>query len=116
MAVNDALRLAGPLAILAAALLPAIAYPGDEDAKPAYMIYINPETGKYTTEDPEAGNTNDSVVPARPASGNTNDSVVPARPASGNSQPNLTVLIVGGSALAVLLVGGLLKRQRRQIT
>ncbi|MCH8059004.1 MAG: hypothetical protein IIA11_00955 [Proteobacteria bacterium] len=114
--MNDALRLAGPLAILAAALLPAITYPGDEDAKPAYMIYINPETGKYTTEDPEAGNTNDSVVPARPASGNTNDSVVPARPASGNSQPNLTVLIVGGSALAVLLVGGLLKRQRRQIT
>ena len=102
MAVNDALRLAGPLAILAAVLLPAIAYPGDEDTKPAYMIYIDPETGKYTTEDP--------------ASGNTNDSVVPAEPASGNSQLKLTLLIVGGSVLAVLLVGGLLKHQRRQIT
>lgn len=102
MAVNDALRLAGPLAFLAAVLLPAIAYPGDEDTKPAYMIYIDPETGKYTTEDPEAGNTNDSVVTAGPA--------------SGNSQPNLTLLIVGGSALAVLLVGGLLKHHRRRIT
>ncbi|MCH7637230.1 MAG: hypothetical protein IIA12_06120 [Proteobacteria bacterium] len=100
--MNDALRLAGPLAILAAVLLPAIAFPGDEDTKPAYMIYIDPETGKYTTEDP--------------ASGNTNDSVVPARPASGNSQPKLTLFIVGGSVLAVLLVGGLLKHQRRQIT
>ncbi len=102
MAVNDALRLAGPLAILAAVLLPAIAYPGDEDTKPAYMIYIDPETGKYTTEDPEAGNTNDSVVLAKPA--------------SGNSQQKLTLLIVGGSVLAALLVGGLLKHQRRQIT
>jgi hypothetical protein len=101
MAVNDALRLACPLAILAAAILPAIAYPGDEDTKPAYMIYIDPETGKYTTEDPEAGNTNDNVVPARPE--------------AGSSQPKLTLLIVGGSAIAVLLVGGLLQHQRRQI-
>ncbi len=95
-----ALRLACPLAILAVALLPATAYSGDEDTKPAYMIYIDPETGKYTTEDPEAGNTNDSVVRAIPA--------------SGNSQSKLPLLIVGGSALAVLLVGGLLKHQRRQ--
>ena len=100
MAVNDALRLACPLAILAALLLPATAYPGDEDTKPAYMIYIDRETGKYTTEDPEAGNTNHSVVRAKPA--------------SGNSQSKLPLLIVGGSALAVLLVGGLLKHQRRQ--
>ena len=78
------------------------AYPGDEDTKPAYMIYIDPDTGKYTTEDPDAGNTNAPVVPARPA--------------SGNSQTKLTLLIVGGSVLAVLLVGGLLKHQRRQIT
>ncbi len=97
--MNDALRLACPLAILAAVLLPATAYPGDEDTKPAFMIYIDPETGKYTTEDPEAGNSNDSVVLAKPA--------------SGNSQPKLSWLIVGGSALAVLLVGGLLKHQRR---
>ncbi len=97
--MNDALRLACPLVILAAVLLPATAYPGDEDTKPAFMIYIDPETGKYTTEDPEAGNTNDSIVRAKPA--------------SGNSQLKLSWLIVGGSALAVLLVGGLLKHQRR---
>ena len=102
MAVNDALRLAGPLAILAAVLLPAIAYPGDEDTKPAYMIYIDPETGKYTTEDPEAANKNTSVVPAQPV--------------SGNRQTKLLLLVVGGCAAAVLLVGGLLRHQRRQET
>ena len=93
MAVNDALRLAGPLAILAAVLLPAIAYPGDEDTKPAYMIYIDPETGKYTTEDP--------------ASGNTNDSVVPARPASGESNPGSPLPIVIGCPLAAFPLGAL---------
>ncbi len=102
MGVIDVWRLACALAILAAALLPATAYAGDEDTKPAYMIYIDPETGKYTTEDPDAGNTNAPIVPARPA--------------SGNSQQKLTLLIVGGSVLAALLVGGLLKHQRRQIT
>ena len=100
--MNDALRLAGPLAILAAVLLPAIAYPGDEDTKPAYMIYIDPETGKYTTEDP--------------GSGNTNAPIVPARPASGESNPSSPLLIVIGCALAALLVGGLLQHQRRRIT
>ena len=100
--MNDALRLACPLAILAAVLLPAIAYAGDEDSKPAYMIYIDPDTGKYTTEDPDAGNTNAPIVPARPA--------------SGESNPSSPLLIVIGCALAALLVGGLLQHQRRQIT
>ena len=100
--MNDALRLACPLAILAAALLTATAYAGDEDSEPAYMIYIDPDTGKYTTEDPDAGNANAPIVPARPE--------------AGSSQPKLTLLIVGGSAIAVLLVGGLLQHQRRQIT
>lgn len=97
----DALRLACPLAILATTLLPAIAYSGDEDTKPAYMIYIDPETGKYTSEDPYADNTNDGVARAEPA--------------SGDARPNLPLLIVGGGALAVLLVGVLLNHQRRQL-
>ena len=100
--MNDALRLACLLAILAAALLPAIAYAGDEDSKPAYMIYIDPETGKYTTEDPDAASKRDSIVPAKPA--------------SGTSQLKLPLLIVGGCALAVLLIGGLLQHQRRRTT
>ena len=98
--MTDALRLVCRVAILVAALLTVTAYPGDEDSKPAYMIYIDPETGKYTTEDPEAANKIDSFVPAKPV--------------SGNGQPKLPLLIVGGCALAVLLVGGLLKYQRRQ--
>ena len=98
----DALRLACWVAILAAAVLPTTAYPGDEDTRPAYMIYIDPDTGKYTTEDPEAANKNTSVVPATPA--------------SANSQHKKSLLIVVGGALAVLLVVGLLKHQRRQET
>jgi len=98
--VTDVWRLACPLVILAAALLPTTAFAGDEDTKPAYMIYIDPETGKYTTDDPDAGNTNAPVVPARPASGEGN--------------PSSPLLIVIGGALAVLLIGGLLKHQRRQ--
>ena len=96
----DALRLICWVAILAAAVLPTTAYPGDEDTKPAYMIYIDPETGKYTTEDPHADRTNDPVVPARPG--------------AGDSQPNSPLFIVIGGVLAILLVGGLLKHQRRQ--
>ena len=97
----DALRLTcWLLAILAAVVLPTTAYPGDDDTKPAYMIYIDPDTGKYTTEDPDAGSTNAPVVPARPA--------------SGDSNPGSPLFIVIGGALAVLLVGVMLKRQRRQ--
>ena len=98
----DALRLTCWVAILAVAVLPTTAYPGDEDTKPAYMIYIDPDTGKYTTEDPDAGNTNAPVVPARPASGDRN--------------PSSLLFIVIGGALAVLLIGGLIKHQRGQIT
>ena len=98
--MNDALHLTCWVALLAAAVLPTAAYPGDEDTKPAYMIYIDPDTGKYTTEDPDAGNTNAPIVPARPASG------------EGNTSSPL--LIVVGGALAVLLIGGLLNHQRRQ--
>ena len=96
----DALRLICWVAILAAAVLPTTAYPGDEDTKPAYMIYIDPDTGKYTTEDPDAGNTNAPVVPVRPA--------------SADSQPDSPLFIVIGGVLAILLVGGLIKYQRRQ--
>ncbi len=102
MAVIDVWRLACLPAILAAALLPAIAFAGDEDTKPAYMIYIDPDTGKYTTEDPDAGNTTAPIVPARPA--------------SGESNPSSPLLIVIGCALAVLLIGGLIKYQRGQLT
>ncbi len=98
----DVWRLACPLAILAAALLLATAYAGDEDSEPAYMIYIDPDTGKYTTEDPDAGDTNAPIVPARPA--------------SGESDPSSPLLIVIGFALAALLVGGLLQHQRKRIT
>ncbi|MDX1499582.1 MAG: hypothetical protein R3176_06780 [Woeseiaceae bacterium] len=40
-----------------AVLAPATARPGDDDKPPPYKIYIDPVTGKYTTEDPAATRT-----------------------------------------------------------
>jgi hypothetical protein len=98
--VIDALRLTCWVAILAAVIFPAIAYAGDEDSRPAYMIYIDPETGKYTTDDPDVVNTNAPVVPVSPA--------------SEDNFPSTTLYVLIGGALAMLLAGAMLKHQRRQ--
>lgn len=100
MAVIDTLRHACWLVILALAFLPGIAISGDEDSGPGYMIYIDPETGKYTTEDPHAGKGSGPVVSSESA--------------AAAAQPEFPTLIVGAVALAVLLGGGLLRLQRKQ--
>ena len=96
----DTLRHACWLAILALAFLPGIAIPGDEDSGPGYMIYIDPETGKYTTEDPHAGNASGPVVSSESA--------------AAAVEPELPTLIVGAAVIAVLIGGGLLRLQRKQ--
>lgn len=98
--MNDALRFACCLTIFAALVLPATAWPGDEDSEPGYMIYIDPETGKYTTEDPDVAT----------------HIVVPAKQGQTDQQLKLPWAIAGVAALALLLVVGLLKHQRRQVT
>lgn len=40
--------------LLAAFLAPASAPASDNNEDPPYMIYIDPETGRYTTKDPQA--------------------------------------------------------------
>ncbi len=100
MAVINALRYALVLAILAVSLLPVFVMAGDEDTKPAYMIYIDPETGKYTTEDPYADVANDRVVRTEPT--------------SEIAEPKIPARIVGLTALAVLVVGALIGLQRKQ--
>jgi hypothetical protein len=88
------------LAVIAAAvLLPAAAWCGDEDSKPAYMIYIDPETGKYTHEDPDTAT--QVVAPA-------------AKQAPTDSQPGSPLLIVAGGVLAALLVVGLVKHKHKR--
>lgn len=77
------------------------AYCGDEDQAPAYMIYIDPETGKYTTENPDNAATTHAVVDASQA------------PASKRSSASL--LITGATLLVILLAAGIVKHQRKQI-
>lgn len=82
-------------------LLPTSVYSGDEDEKPAYMIYIDPETGKYTTEDPDKKNPSDRGVTLIPA--------------TDHPKSNLPLLILAGGAIAAVLIGGLLKHQRKKV-
>lgn len=55
-----AAALGGALALGAAAAVPA----SDDDEDPPYLIYIDPETGKYTTVDPMAPRS-EAGTPAR---------------------------------------------------
>lgn len=52
--------LAAFVCLVLLAAEPAIS--GDDDKESAYMIYIDPETGKYTTQDPHATATADPVA------------------------------------------------------
>jgi len=97
--VNCFPRLADLAVILAAVLLPTTAWCGDEDSEPAYMIYVDPETGKYTHEDPDSAT--QIVAPA-------------AKQAPTDTQPGSPLLIVAGGVLAALLVVGLLKHKYKR--
>ena len=98
----DGLRLTCLATVLALSTLPIFVSAGDEDQEPAYMIYIDPETGKYTTEDPNADAT-------------ANGHVMPGTE-SENGQSLRLLLILAGAAVVVLLIGGRLKHQQRQTT
>ena len=58
----------------------------DDDERPAYMIYIDPETGKYTTEDPY-GNAEEKT-----------------NPGTENTGLKVTAIIAG--ALLIMVVAG----------
>lgn len=80
-------------------LMPAIA--GDEDEKPPYMIYIDPETGGYTTTDPESEGVAQQMVEEK------------ATQRTEQVQRDIPGLSVGVAiALALLLAGVLLTRRR----
>ncbi len=58
------------------AMLSAAAFAGDEDRAPAYKIYVDPETGQYTTEDPFAEPDSGTVASAMPQ--RADDAAAPA--------------------------------------
>lgn len=100
--MTPALPRIGALALLALGL--AVALPagaGDDDKPPAYKIYIDPETGKYTTEEPGVQANEPRIIqPAVDA-------------ASEVSSSGFPVLVVIAGAAAVLLAGGLIRHQMR---
>ncbi|MDH3351281.1 MAG: hypothetical protein OEM51_07015 [Gammaproteobacteria bacterium] len=101
--MNEKLRRLGLLPAAAAALfaLPGPAFSGDEDKDPAYMIYIDPETGKYTTEDPSADATPDAAaVPSQSPRATRSDT---------------PYLVAVTSLLAILLVFAIVRHQRKPV-
>jgi hypothetical protein len=87
------------LSLMCATALPV--YAGDDDKPPAYKIYIDPETGKYTTEDPGAMAENAPVIQP------------PTVAATDASSSKFPVLIVATGVAVMLLAGGLLRHQWR---
>lgn len=85
-----------------AALMAGAVIAGDDDKPPAYRIYIDPETGKYTTEDPLAELEHGPV--ARP---------VPAESPVPEEQPVVAMLT---AAVMIAVLGGAFLLFRRQPT
>lgn len=72
------------------------AHCGDEDSAPAYLIYIDPETKRYTTDDP-------GVAPAK--------ETVTTAPASDSNR--LLLAVLGAAAVLVAVV---YRRNRQKST
>jgi hypothetical protein len=120
MAVIDIDRLGRLVALLAASLIIMSfpAYAGDDDKAPAYMIYIDPETGKYTTTRPHSVGTADAAQQSAqasdaPATADVRPTAA-AQPTSDVQRSNLPLIIAGASVLAALLVAGVVRTQRKQ--
>jgi len=78
------------------------AWCGDDDKAPAYMIYIDPETGKYTTQDPNAEDAPTEAAVVAPLS-------------SQEQRGNAILLVAGAAILVVLLAASVIKYQRKQL-
>jgi len=98
------------------------AFTGDDDKAPAYMIYIDPETGKYTTTRPH------SVGTATAAEQLTDAQAAPNAPPVVDAQPMVSVqstsdvqtsnhalIIAGAGVLVALLLAGIIKNQRKDL-
>jgi len=124
MAVTRNSKCLGLLSVTVVALLTMSgpAFTGDDDKAPAYMIYIDPETGKYTTTRPHSVGTATAAEQSTDAQAAPNaTSVVDAQPiVSAQSTPdvqtsNHALIIAGASVLVVLLLAGVIKNQRKHL-
>ena len=89
------------LVIVAVSLFSMPAIAGDEDETSPYMIYIDPETGRYTTTDPESEAVAAQKVEEKATQG------------TEQVQRDIPGLSVGAAiALALLMAGVLLTRRR----
>lgn len=99
--MTHSLRQAAILLIGLATLLgPLPSVASDDDEQPVYMIYIDPETGRYTTADPLAA---DREPPASTAM--TTESTI-AAPAAGVPRQNWYAAVAAALVILLVLVGG----------
>lgn len=96
--VNGRLRLGASAVAAQLAAVPARA--GDDDKPPAYKIYIDPETGKYTTEDP--GTAEQAQLTVRPAA------------AEDAGAADLPLLLTAAGVIAALAAFVLVSKHLRQ--
>ncbi len=87
------------------------AFGGDEDRNPPYMIYIDPETGRYTTEDPrrKAAVTQPDRASAHIISNPETAGVVTSPPIRGI----VAIVIAASVAIFAALIGRYAGRSRR---
>lgn len=98
--------------LLSAVLAPVRAPASDNNEDPPYMIYIDPETGKYTTKDPQVRRPTDYDVQASsPPRTSGERQAVPAAPAAAGKIDRSGAFVAG--ALLVLTAGAAAWRFRR---
>lgn len=100
--------------LLCAVLAPSHALASDNNEDPPYMIYINPETGKYTTKDPLAHRPTD-YDPQAAASPpvRVGRRAVPGDPGSGGKADRYGTLVAGALLLFAAAAAAWRFRSRR---
>ncbi len=103
-------RLADVIAatLAVALLLPIAAIAGDEDRGAAYMIYIDPETGKYTTLDPELNDGTHPTAEVRATESPRRNTAVP------DPVTRRIVQVISAAAVALVLVAAGMTIVRRR--
>jgi hypothetical protein len=102
------LRQAAILLIGLAALLgPLPSVASDDDEQPVYKIYIDPETGKYTTEDPLAADRDQPVPTAMPTESSN------AASAAGAPRQNWYAAMAAALVMMLVLVSRRVLVRRR---
>jgi hypothetical protein len=97
------------LVCLVLLLLPAVLLASDEDEEPAYLIYIDPETGKYTKQRPEGP----EMAYTRDSAGGMGDAPQPEAPELAGAGDGAGAL--RWTAAGVLVAGLSLYLLRRKI-